>query len=70
VAIDNYCITEVTESANVKIVDMTGRIVSSKKRYVNSYNNEITMGRQPEKKGLCLMWEPRKRAIQNKFIVD
>jgi hypothetical protein len=63
---------KVTESANVKIVDMTGRIVSSKNVMSIPYNNEITMGLDNLKKGVYvfIVTTQENEQFQNKFIVD
>ncbi|WP_367773181.1 ice-binding family protein [Flavobacterium sp. WC2421] len=61
---------KVTESAHVQIVDMTGRIVSSKN--VIPYNNEITMGLDNLSKGvyLFIVTTEEKEQFQNKFLIN
>ena len=63
---------KVTESANVKIVDMTGRTVSSKNMTSISNNNEITVGLDNLNKGVYLFIVTTKEneQFQNKFLIN
>jgi hypothetical protein len=75
----NPCVQETTivlpkgtESVNVKIVDITGRIVGGKDFESIPYNNEIAIKLDDLKKGvyLFIVTTQENEQFQNKFIID
>ena len=65
-------LSKTTESANVKIIDLTGRVVNDKNYNAIATNNEIAIGLENTSKGIYLLMVTTKEneTFQTKLIVN